>query len=151
MNRSGRVIGLIWMCFLLFILVWAVHPVGAAATEAKVMEEGGTDKGMVVMVTIGDNGRQITLETGGILEIELQTMGGAGYSWEFDGLDTDYLDVVSHGTRALADRPGAPVLSMWRLKGKKSGVTKIVMYNYRVWEGKEKSVNRFVLDVRVVE
>ena len=149
MNRSGRIIGPMWACLFLFIVICSLHPAAAAAGETKAMEEGGTDKETVATVTIEDNGREITLKRGGILEIELQTMGGAGYSWEFDNLGTEYLDVVSHGSKALSDRAGASVLNVWRLRAKKIGVTKIVMYNYRVWEGKERSVNRFTLDVRM--
>ncbi len=141
--------GPIWACCLLFIVMWPALPGTAAAGGTKAMEKDGADKGTVVTVTIADNGREIVLGSGGILEIELRTMGAAGYSWEFDSLDTEYLDVISRGAKALSDRTGAPVLSACRLKAKKSGATKIVMYNCRVWEAKEKFVDRFVLDVRI--
>ena len=137
--------------FLLFVFIICGHPVMAAFVEARAMNEGegGTGTETVVVAAAKDNGKEIVLKIGAILQIELRTVGAAGYSWKFDKLDEDYLKVISHESEAVSGASGAPVRSVWRLKARKRGSLKIAMYNYRVWEGKEKSVNTFVLQVKI--
>ncbi len=107
--------------------------------------------GQKVAVTVGmkDNGREVGMKAGEVMQIELQTLGSAGYSWEFEDFDTDHFEIVSKEARVISDRIGAPVMRLWQLRAKKSGNARIVMYNYRLWEGREKSVNRFFLDVTI--
>jgi predicted secreted protein len=103
----------------------------------------------VVTVTNSDDGKEITLGKGETLRIALRTHATAGYSWYFDGLDEEYFEAVSAGTKVFSKRPGTPALKVWELKARKSGVVKVVMYNFRSWEGKEKAVNRFFFVARV--
>jgi predicted secreted protein len=102
-----------------------------------------------VRITMEEKGKEVVVRKGETLEIELRTHATAGYSWQFETLDGEYLEVTGKESRAMSDRMGAPVMMTWRLKAKKAGATKIEMDNYRVWEGKEKSVNQFSIRVRI--
>jgi predicted secreted protein len=126
------------------IIAWQGASVGAGSAES---EPGGGER--VVTVTSLDDGKEVILGKGETLRIELETHATAGYSWQFDGLDPEYFEAAAVGTKVLSKRLGAPVLRAWELKARKSGVAKVVMYNYRTWEGKEKAVNRFSVVVRV--
>ena len=91
-----------------------------------------------------DNGKEITVKTGDIIRVELEEMGAAGYSWFADNLNTEYLEMLSKGTKPMSeDKPGAPVLGIWMFRAKKEGSAEINMDHYRVWEGKEKATEHF--------
>jgi predicted secreted protein len=110
---------------------------------------GSEGKDEIVKVSIEDKDREIHVKTGAIIEIELETVGGAGYSWFFDGFKTEYFEILSEKTRTLSDRTGAPVTMVWRVRTKKPGAGGINMYNYRIWEGKGKAVNRFSMKITI--
>jgi predicted secreted protein len=133
----------------LFFLICALV-VGVFTTlKAGEMGEGRNGKGEITTVKIQDSGKMISIRKGDIVQIELETFGTAGYSWQFDELDKERLELVSKETKASSDRMGAPALNIWRLMAAKSGSARIVMSNYRVWEGKEKSVKEFSLTVKI--
>lgn len=90
-----------------------------------------------------NNGNIIQAHKGDIVQIELQTLGSAGYNWYFDNLDPECFDLISHNTKKISDLVGAPVLGIWTLKIKKSGNCKVKMDNYRIWEGKKKVIDHF--------
>jgi predicted secreted protein len=127
-----------------FSALWAAPFSGVEAESDRAPESEG---GSVISVNIRDNGREIRVKKGKVIEIELKTLGTAGYSWFFDGLESEYFEVGSEKTKPLSERMGAPVAMVWQVRAKKAGTANIDMYNYRVWEGKGKAVNRFSLKV----
>jgi predicted secreted protein len=133
----------------LFFLICVIMAGVSTMLKAGTMEEGRIGREGITTVKIQDSGKVISLKKGDFLQIELETFGTAGYSWQFDELDKEYLEIVSKETKALSDRLGAPALSVWRLKAKKSGSATIMMSNYRVWEGKGKSAKEFSLTVKI--
>jgi predicted secreted protein len=128
-----------WIFAVLLILLCGVLPCRG--------EDGET--GTAVTVGPADNGREISLKKGDVLQIELRSHVTAGYSWYFENFDKERLEMISKEAKAESNRMGAPVLGIWRLRAKTGGTAKIRMHNYRVWEGKEKSVNQFFLDIRI--
>ena len=44
---------------------------------------------------------------------------------------------------------GAPVLTVWKLRAKKPGTSFVRMNCYRQWEGREKTVSRFEVQVKI--
>jgi predicted secreted protein len=98
----------------------------------------------LMILTNKNNGQEIELKKGDLFQIELFQLGGAGYSWNFEKLNPEYLELVSNGTRPIdTDRIGGPVLAVWVFKVKKTGGTEIEMDHYRIWEGKNKAINHF--------
>jgi predicted secreted protein len=87
---------------------------------------------------------------GDLIEIKLEQMGGAGYQWYVDNLDKKHLELLSEEAKSAAEgRIGAPVLGIWRFKATKKGSTEIRMNHYRVWEGKEKAIEHFLIKLVV--
>ncbi|HEY3278095.1 MAG TPA: protease inhibitor I42 family protein [Syntrophorhabdaceae bacterium] len=106
-------------------------------------------QGNPLIVTMADNGKEICLKTGEIFRIELSTYGTAGYSWQFEQMDKEYLEIVDKESKAASGLMGAPTKMAWQLKALRAGNTKIEMYNYRIWEGREKAVSRFSLGIDI--
>jgi predicted secreted protein len=104
-----------------------------------------------VVVTKDDNGKEITVLEGGIVEITMQYPAGTGYSWEITEIDKSRLEVLDTGTKPVQEGPtmGGPILKTWRIKAIGKGTTKLRMYYYRVWEGLEKAADKFEVTIRV--
>lgn len=110
---------------------------------------GAGDQG----VTVGEeqSGQQLTLRVGEIFQVELPGLGGTGYSWYLDNLDSRYLELISHETRPAspARMVGGPLLYLWRFKAKKEGQTQLKMAYYRVWEGIGTATKHFLLQITI--
>ena len=96
-----------------------------------------------------DNGREIRVKVGTIIELTLEEQGGTGYTWEFDQLDKKHFELVTTKTRPLSDMIGAPVLMTWRLKVKNAGESQLALGYFRPWEGKVKAVKHFLVKVNI--
>ncbi len=98
-----------------------------------------------VVVTKSDEGKQISVPLGAIIEVRLKQAGATGYQWKVLDLDTGRLEMLESGTRPLAKPPllGGPVLATWRLKAVGRGQTELKILLYRPWEGPEKAAEKF--------
>jgi len=99
------------------------------------------------------NGKKIEVRVGEEIQIELGAIGGTGYSWYFDDLDSDFFDLIDEGTKVIAgEKEGAagnPVVMIWKLSAKKAGASVLRMSYYRVWEGRKKAVRHFEINVDI--
>jgi predicted secreted protein len=103
-----------------------------------------------ITITKEQGGREIALKVGDILQIELPSRGGTGYSWFAEANGAPYLKLMSQSTRAAPEpRPGAPVMQVWRFKAEKPGATEINMAYYRSWEGVGKAKERFLIKLHI--
>jgi predicted secreted protein len=96
-----------------------------------------------------DNGREILVKVGTIIELSLEKQGGTGYTWESDQLDKKRFQLMKTETRPLSDKIGAPVLMTWWLKVKNAGESQLAMEYFRPWEGKCKAVEHFRVKVNI--
>ncbi len=96
-----------------------------------------------------DNGQEIRVKVGTIIELSLEEQGGTGYTWEFDQLDEKHFELVTTETSPLSDKIGAPVLMTWRLKVKNAGESRLALDYFRPWEGKGKAVEHFLVKVNI--
>jgi len=96
-----------------------------------------------------DNGQEIQVNVGTIIELSLEKQGGTGYTWELDQLDKKHFQLVKTETRPLSDKIGAPVLMTWWLKVKNAGESQLAMEYFRPWEGKCKAVEHFRVKVNI--
>lgn len=114
-----------------------------------------TDKAMtshaVIVVHKQDNGKEINAQVGDVIQIELESLGSAGYQWFLTPVDTNYVELISEETKATDDKGkmGAPVISQWCFKLLKKGLTDIEMYYYRSWEGKDKAQDYFHITITI--
>jgi predicted secreted protein len=109
-----------------------------------------------ITVTKEQGGREIALKVGNILQIELPSRGGTGYSWVAEATGAPYLKLLDQTTRQLEEgQPGGPVLAggpvmqVWRFRAEKPGATEINLAYFRPWEGVGKAVDHFRLKLLV--
>lgn len=106
-----------------------------------------------IRVDIDSSGSRAELRAGDEIQIELKGVGGTGYSWYFDELDHDFFELIGEERKIQekgGESVGSPTLYTWILKAKKTGKSVIRMSYYRIWEGKDKALRRFELEVNIV-
>jgi predicted secreted protein len=105
----------------------------------------------IMIVNKQDNGKEIKTKAGNVIQVELEGLGGAGYKWYLDGLNAEYLELISEETKAVSDKEkiGAPVLGIWRFKTLMKGYTEIKMDHYRGWEGKDSATEHFGIKLTI--
>lgn len=101
----------------------------------------------MVLVHKDQNGKELKVRPGDIIQVELPSSGSAGYSWHIDTASSDYWVLLSEETKEIAagGKTGAPVTGRWRFRVVKEGCFELRMDCYRQWEGKEKAVDHFVI------
>jgi predicted secreted protein len=110
------------------------------------------DAGFEVKLNRGDNGKEITIKTGDVLEIKLERSGSTGYEWYLDETYKKYFELLREDTetRQSGSLVGTPVVRTWKLRATKRGETDIRLFLYREWEGRDKAVETFRIKVRIV-
>jgi len=100
------------------------------------------------------NGKKIELKVGDEIRIELQGIGATGYAWCFDKLDRDFFQLISEerkrGKKEGGEVVGSPIQYIWVIKAKKIGSSIIEMSYYRIWEGKDKAIRQFEVEVDII-
>jgi predicted secreted protein len=98
------------------------------------------------------NGKRIELKVGDEIQIELQGAGGTGYAWYFDELDNDFFELIGKERKVQeksGELVGSPTQYFWLIKAIKTGSSVIKMIYYRVWEGKDKAIRQFEVEVDI--
>jgi len=129
----------------LFVFLLIHCGTGTALTSGK-----NTSGENTVILKKKDNAKEITVQCGALIQIELEETGSAGYRWHAENQDTEYVVLLDEKTKTLEEgKMGAPILSIWRFKAVKEGITEIKMGYYRDWEGPEKTADRFAIKLTV--
>ena len=104
-----------------------------------------------IQLTAADNGRQVTLDTGGEFSVALTGNPTTGYTWEAKDLDTAFLQQVG-AAQFKGDRPGVPgaggTLTL-TFKALKSGTAPLTLVYHRSWETNVKPADTFTVTVFV--
>jgi len=102
-------------------------------------------------ISWNDNGREITLKRGDLVEILLESRGASGYLWSFTGLDPEYIEIVREETASDFEETvtGGPVTHIWTLRTRKSGLTEIQMSYTRPWEERKAAADVFAVRLRI--
>jgi len=139
MIRSAKkLIGLHRFSSALLLAVFAIGRLPAAET---------------VIVNKSFHKREIKVRVGGSIQVELEQLGAAGYTWEIQNLDKEHFEVLKEQTKDPAppgDITGAPVLKTWLIKAKKAGRAELKLLHYRPWEGEKSASDEFLLKVRII-
>jgi len=99
------------------------------------------------------NGRESKVRADGLIRVDLEELGAAGYAWAIKGLDKEYFEMVSVQTEGAPPRDdvtGAPVVKTWLFRATKKGATELKFLYYRPWEGEKNAVDSFILKVRIL-
>jgi predicted secreted protein len=136
----------VWLSILVAGLVCLAAGVHAMDSGDKSKEGTG-----VVILHKQDNGREVQVKSGEVIQVELDGAGGTGYWWYVTGLDSARLELLSEATNPPADKKllGGPVTGIWRFKVKEPGKTDLTMKYYRVWEGPGKAADQFSVTLTV--
>jgi predicted secreted protein len=104
-----------------------------------------------VIIRKEQSGAEFRVKPGATIRLELPALGGAGYAWYLDSLSTDHLQLVSEHTETIPGQggTGAPVMAVWRFRTTKEGRGEIKLDYYRNWEGKEKSIDHFIVKIHI--
>jgi inhibitor of cysteine peptidase len=116
------------------------------------IEHGMQNSNKKVTITKQENGKEVSVKEGDIIQIELEENGSTGYIWQIDNLDKSYFELLSEDTRKTTtdnNLVGVPVVGIWQIKVLKQGAPSIKMDYYRPWEGRESAIDHFVLNLRV--
>lgn len=106
-----------------------------------------------VIVNKQFNGREIKVRSGGLIRVDLEQLGTAGYSWAIKDLDTEHFEVLSDETQDIppkGEMTGAPVVRTWVISTKHKGKAELRFLHYRPWEGEKNASDSFVLKVRIL-
>jgi len=129
--------GMIWT-FSFFIILSGVSEVGAMGKEPE------------VILQKQDNGKEIKLKAGQVVQVQLAGVGGTGYWWYVQDLDVRHLELLAEKTKPASDgRVGGPVLGLWTFQAKEPGTTEIKMDYYRKWEGVGKAIEKFRVKITI--
>jgi predicted secreted protein len=116
-------------------------------------KEGESLNNNPMVVGFGFNGQRISVNSGEEIQIELEAVGGTGYSWYLDGLDQNLFQVLSEGVKPPEKETGHvggnPVRMFWKLKALKPGTTAVKLNYYRIWEGKGTAARHFEVEVQI--
>lgn len=101
------------------------------------------------VITDEDNGKEIVVNLSETFQLELKSMGSAGYKWFLRDFDKGYVELLSEETKPLnTAKVGSPITYIWRFKAIKEGVTTLELDYYRPWEGLDKKEKEF--NIRIV-
>jgi len=106
-----------------------------------------------VIVNRAFNGREIKVRAGGLVRVDLEQLGAAGFAWEIKDLDKEHFEIVSVQTESApppGDVTGAPVVKTWLFRATKQGMSELKFLYYRPWEGEKNAVDSFILKVRIL-
>ncbi len=97
-----------------------------------------------------DNGRQIELEKGQTLAINLEGNPSTGYTWEMvESEDSILRQVGEIEFEAESDLVGAPGTQTLRFEAVESGQTELKLVYHRPWETDVEPLETFTLQVTV--
>jgi predicted secreted protein len=77
----------------------------------------------MIRLTQNDNGKELTVPLGAVIQIELAAAGGTGYLWQFDDLDREHFELLKTET-VKDEKPGligAPTVMRWQVKTRQQG------------------------------
>jgi len=103
------------------------------------------------VITKEDNGREIAVPEGAIIEVRLEQPGATGFSWQIVSPDETFLKVLESTETPLKPPPivGSPVLKVWKIRTVKSGQAVLRILLYRPWEGPGKAAESFEVKFQI--
>lgn len=124
--------------------------VGCAAA-ATLRTADANSAASVVNVTEAENGKEVDLGGGQVLQVKLKSIPGTGYAWTLDG-DPAPLKLVKSFTqrkKSASGMAGAPQMSVFQLKANSAGLATVTFVYRRSWEYNVPPAKTFSVRVNV--
>jgi inhibitor of cysteine peptidase len=104
-----------------------------------------------LVITKADDGKEITVPKGGLMEVRLKQSGGTGYLWQIVDPDETRMKVLGSADIPLNQDKivGAPLVRTWKIQAVESGQTELKFLLYRSWEGIGSAVDRFHVKILI--
>lgn len=105
----------------------------------------------IVNVTEAENGKEVDLGSGQVLQVKLKSIPGTGYAWTLDG-DPAPLKLVKSFTqrkKSTSGMAGAPQMSVFQLKANSAGLATVTFVYRRSWEYNVPPASTFSIRVSV--
>jgi len=103
------------------------------------------------ILTANDDGRDVVLAGGRVLQVELEGNPSTGYSWDIVRLDQGVLRLLSEKWHPLSDLLGAPGKQVFRFAAIKRGQTELTLAYRRSWEKDRAPLRTISFTVNVSE
>ncbi len=113
-------------------------------------------EGREIMVSEIDEGRQITVHVGDRIHLELKLFGSTGYDWYLDQSYGQNFELLKDEKKEIYRESqekglvGTPLLRIWELRATQKGERDITLRLYRDWEGKDKAVKKFAIEIKIL-
>ncbi len=120
----------------------------AAASSDKT---DGALRSPVLLLKKSDQHRVVHVPVGQEIDVLLVAQGGTGYQWVIDEATLDHFELIGK-TSAPVDtdaRGGGSVQQIWHLKSTKPGMAATKMDYFRPWEGRNKAIDHFQVQVSI--
>lgn len=124
--------------------------------NAQQPDNAAPSKTTLKILTMEGSGKGVDLSVGETIRVELKDIGTTGYAWYMDGLDESRLKLINEevadivpGNPQRGPAAGAPRLKIWTFKAVAPGDTTLRLLQYRVWEGKERAINKFEVKLHI--
>jgi len=129
--------------FALFCLSWML-----TAPQAQTIDNTQKKAPPTVIITDADNGKDIDLPQGGLLEVRLKSDPSTGYSWAIKGDPGPLKLVKSSAKRSSSNgKVGAPGTQEFRFSATSAGMASLNLEYRRPWEYTAQPVRTFQVRV----
>lgn len=107
---------------------------------------------IIVVKSDGESNAEMSVDKNATIQLRLPENPSTGYSWNFQVLDTDYLELIGdeffypQNDQQMVGKPG---LRVFTLRAVDSGQTMIKLAYWRPWEGLKSRTDKFVIQLAI--
>ncbi len=131
---------------IILILIFLCFPFPAASYSH--MTTATADP--IVYLSAADDGSEITVTTGTLLELILPANPSTGYMWNLSTLDPDLFGLERRVFEPESDLTGAPGLESIQLRVQQPGEIRLLIENRRGWERDALALDTFEVQITIL-
>jgi predicted secreted protein len=102
-------------------------------------------------LTQAQDGSRLTVRAGDVITLHLPENSAAGYRWTVSSLDETRVAVESQSYQPVSAAVGSAGTAVWMLRAKRAGTTRVELKKSRTWEPADSAVERFAVELDIVE
>ena len=135
---------------LMLMALFAASFIGCAQTPSP-KDSPATATAALRTFEKGDNSKAVILKIGEEFKIQLKGVPTAGYMWKIMDMNKTQLKMLSEEVKSLTPpgMVGGSSMFIWRFSAQTAGESRLVLKNFRSWEGADKAAETFTLKITV--